>query len=162
MLTLGLSVPVAETAAATPNLAITIQGGVLAISVPSASVDLGTAANTVGGTSITSSLGIVAVSDARSGVLGWVASVISTAFTPTAGPTIAASFVGYSVGTITKVGTATDTVTNQTNLTGVVPVVTATAVSGDNSASWNPTISVAVAQGTLAGVYTATITHSVV
>jgi len=32
----------------------------------------------------------------------------------------------------------------------------------DNSATWNPTIHVAVPGGTAAGTYTATITHSVV
>jgi hypothetical protein len=50
----------------------------------------------------------------------------------------------YSVGTITKVGTATFTANHPGNLTGVSPAVTATGITGDNSAAWNPTISVAV------------------
>ena len=101
--------------------------------------------------------------DARSAAAGsgWVASVISTAFTPPAGPAIAASAVGYTAGPITKVGTATYTANNPANLTGVVPAVTATGITGDNSATWNPTINVAVAGGTVAGTYSATITHSV-
>ena len=40
--------------------------------------------------------------------------------------------------------------------------VTATGITGDNSATWNPTINVAVPGGMAAGVYSATITHSVV
>lgn len=40
---------------------------------------------------------------------GWVASAISTAFTPPTGTAIAASAVGYTVGTIAQVGTATYT-----------------------------------------------------
>ena len=115
-----------------------------------------------GGT-ISGPLGEVQVSDARSAAAGsgWVASVISTAFTPPAGPTIAASFIGYTAGAITKVGTATYTANDPGDLTGVSPAVTATGITGDNSATWNPTINIAVPGGTAAGVYTATITHSV-
>jgi hypothetical protein len=104
------------------------------------------------------------VSDARGSLAGsgWVASVISTAFTPPAGPAIAASAVGYTAGAIVKVGTATYTANNPPNLTGVSPAVTATGITGDNSATWNPTISVLVPGGMAAGVYAATITHSVV
>jgi hypothetical protein len=105
---------------------------------------------------------VVKVNDARSAVAGsgWIVSVISTAFTPPAGPAIAASAVGYSAGTIDKVGTATYTANDPANLTGVVPAVTATGITGDNSATWNPTITVAVPGGMAAGVYSATITHS--
>jgi hypothetical protein len=88
-------------------------------------------------------------------------SVISTAFTPPAGPAIAASAVGYTAGSITKVGTATYTANDPSNLTGVAPAVTATGITGDNSATWTPAINVAVPGGMAAGVYSATITHSV-
>jgi hypothetical protein len=106
----------------------------------------------------------VQVSDARSAPAGsgWVASAISTAFTPPAGPAIAASFVGYTAGAITQVGTATYTANDPADLTGVSPVLTATGITGDNSATWNPMIHVTVAGGMAAGVYSATITHSVV
>jgi hypothetical protein len=40
--------------------------------------------------------------------------------------------------------------------------VTATGITGDNSATWNPTITIAVPGGMAAGIYSATITHSVV
>lgn len=88
--------------------------------------------------------------------------VISTAFTPPSGPTIAASAVGYTAGAIAKTGTATFTANDPGNLTGAVAAVTATGITGDNSATWNPTINVAVPGGTIANVYSATITHSVV
>ncbi len=45
--------------------------------------------------------------------------------------------------------------------TTVAPVVTATGITGDNSATWNPTINVFVSGGHAAGTYTGTITHSV-
>jgi hypothetical protein len=118
----------------------------------------------VGAGTISGPLGQVQVTDARSAAAGsgWIASAISTALTPPAGPTIGAAEIGYSAGTITKVGTATYTANDRTDLTGVIPVVTATGITGDNSATWNPTIHVTVDGGKAAGVYTGVITHSVV
>jgi hypothetical protein len=152
-------------APATANTAatVTITGGTLSITTPANAGNLGTVANTVNGTTISGTLGEVQVSDARSAAAGsgWVATVISTAFTPPAGPTIPASAVGYTAGTITKVGTATYTANDPVNLTGAVSAVTATGITGDNSATWNPVINVAVPGGMAAGVYSASITHSV-
>lgn len=161
MLTLGTALPAsAEVTGAT----VTVTGGALGITVPADAGNLGTRANTVPGGTISGLLGEVQVADARSAVAGsgWVASVISSAFTPPTGPAIAASAVGYTAGAITKVGTATYTANDPGNLTGVAPAVTATGITGDNSATWNPTINVAVPGGMAAGVYAATITHSVV
>jgi len=77
------------------------------------------------------------------------------------GSTIGAASVGYAAGPITKVGTATFTANDPPDLTGAVAAVTATGITGDNSATWNPTINVAVAGGKAAGTYSGTITHSV-
>lgn len=154
--------PIPFAAAATTAATVTVTGGALSISVP-ATADLGSVVNTVSGATLDGSLGQVQVLDARSAVAGsgWVATVISTAFTPTAGPTIAASALSYSAGPITKVGTATYVANDPGDLTGVLPGVTASGITGDNSATWDPTIHVAVPGGTAAGVYTATVTHSV-
>jgi hypothetical protein len=163
ILLLGIALP-ASAAPGDTTATVTVQGGALAITVPGAAGNLGSKANAVSGVTISGPLGQVQVEDARSAAAGsgWVATVISTAFTPPAGPTIAASAVGYTAGPITKVGTATYTANNPANLTGVVPAVTASGITGDNSATWNPTITVVVAGGTVAAVYSATITHSVV
>ena len=160
MLALGTALP----ASAATTVTITITPGSLSITVPASPGNLATKANTVLAETVSGSLGPVQVNDARNAAAGsgWVASVISTAFTPSAGPTIAASAVGYTAGTITKVGTATYVSNDPPNLTGVAPAVTATGITGDNSATWNPTITVAVPGGTATGVYSATITHSVV
>ena len=159
----ALAVPAAALPGQT-SATVTITGGALTLTVPTDAGSLGTRVNTVDGGIISGPLGQVQVSDARSAAAGsgWVASVIATAFTPPAGPTIAASAVGYSAGAITKVGTATYTANDPTNLTGAVPAVTATGITGDNSATWNPTINVLVPGGMAAGVYSATITHSLV
>lgn len=160
-----LAVGGAAPAWAAPTAAtVTITGGGLSITVPPDAGNLGTHVNTVQSGTISGSLGQVQVEDARSAAAGsgWVASVISTAFTPPSGPTIGAALVGYVAGPITKVGTATYTANDPPDLTGVTPAVTATGITGDNSATWNPTINVTVAGGKAAGVYTGTITHSVV
>lgn len=161
-LPLALALTPPATAEQTPAT-VTVTGGTLSITVPANAGSLGTQANTVAGGTISGPLGQVQVHDARSAVAGsgWVASVISTAFTPPAGPAIPASAVGYTAGVISKVGTATYTANNPANLTGVTPAVTATGITGDNSATWNPTIKVTVPGGMAAGDYAATITHSV-
>lgn len=141
----------------------TLTGGTLSITVPTGPVSFGSTPEAVAAQVVTGSLGQVQVNDARAAAAGsgWVATVISAAFTPTAGPAIAASAVSYNAGAITQVGTATYTANNPSDLTGVVAVVTATGITGDNSATWNPTISIAVPGGTAAGTYGALITHSV-
>ncbi|MCZ2824302.1 MULTISPECIES: hypothetical protein [unclassified Modestobacter] len=163
-LALGAGTPaIAETTGVTAAT-VTVQGGVLGITVPTDAGSLGTADNAVLGGAISGPLGQVQVDDGRSAVAGsgWVASATSTAFAPPVGPAIPATAVGYTVGALTQVGTATYTANDPGNLTGVAPVVTATAITGDNSATWTPTITVSVPGGMAAGVYSATITHSVV
>jgi hypothetical protein len=163
-LTLASAVPALAATTGTTSATIELTGGFLSITVPTTAGSLGTHANSVDGGTISGPLGEVQVLDARSAIAGsgWVASAISTAFTPPAGPAIAASAVGYSAGVITKVGTATFTANDPSALTGVTAVVTATGITGDNSATWNPTITIAVPGGMAAGIYSATITHSVV
>lgn len=161
-----LSLSIAQPAHADAGITtatITVTGGALSISVPVDAGNLGTRANSVAGGTISGPLGQVQVNDARSAAAGsgWVVTVIASAFTPPAGPAIAASAVSYTDGVITKVGTATYTANNPVALTGVTPALTATGITGDNSATWNPTINVAVPGGMAAGIYSATITHSV-
>lgn len=160
LLLAGLSTAVPASAAT--GVTLTVAGGSLSITVP-ATANFGTWTNTVAGGTVSASLGQVQVLDARSAAAGsgWVASVISTALTPASGPTIGAAEIGYTAGVITKVGTATYTANDPVALTGVVAAVTASGITGDNSATWTPSIHVHVAGATIAGVYTGTITHSV-
>jgi len=163
-LTVGIALPNAAYAAPGDTTAsVTVSGGSLSITVPTSAGNLGTSANTVGGETISGPIGQVQVNDARNAAAGsgWVVSVISTAFTPLAGPAIPASDVSYTAGLITQVGTATYTANNPTNLTGVAPAVTATGITGDNSATWTPTISVTVPGGMAPAIYYGTVTHSV-
>lgn len=163
LLVVGAISPANAASSGGTGATVTITGGSLAITVPSMVANLGTNVETVSGEVISGALGQVQVSDARASAAGssWTASAISTAFTPPAGPTIGAALVSYKAGPIVKVGTSTYTANDPTSLVGVSPVVSATGITGDNSATWNPTISVAVPGATAAGVYSAVITHSV-
>jgi hypothetical protein len=163
LLLLGVAPPASAAGPGETTATVTVQGGSLSITVPADAGSLGTQSNTVTGGTISGALGEVQVNDARSAAAGsgWVVTVIATAFTPPAGPAIAASLVGYTAGPITKVGTATYTANDPPDLTGVVSAVTATGITGDNSATWNPTIDVFVPGGYAAGTYSAVITHSV-
>jgi len=160
---LGLTLCLPARASGVTTATITIGPGALAITVPTDAGNLGTRADSVSGGTISGPLGQVQVTDARGAAAGsaWTATAISSAFTPPSGPAIAASAVGYTAGVIAKVGTATYVANDPLDLTGVSSVVTATGITGDNSATWNPTINVAVPGGMSPGVYSATITHSV-
>jgi hypothetical protein len=138
----------------------TLTAGALSIDAPADTVALGTQGASTGSSTISGSLGVVTVTDQRGGVTTWTASVISTAFTPTAGPADPASNISYAAGVITPSATVTATATNATDLTGVTPVVTG-ASTGISSAAWNPTISVVIPADFAPGVYGASITHSV-
>lgn len=140
-----------------------ITAGTLAITAPTGTVSLGTATAKAAGQDISASLGAVTVTDGRGGVAGWVASVITTAFIPAPAVTaIPAAAMLYSTPVATKTGTVTVTAANADGPVGVMPVQTATGVSGAHTATWSPTITVRVPAGAQPAVYTATLTHSIV
>ena len=145
--------------AATPAT-FTLTAGALSISAPVASVSLGSQVASTSSSTISGSLGIVTVTDQRGGPTTWTTSVISTAFTPVAGPADPASNVSYDAGPITVTANVVATPVAAADLTGVSTVVTG-ASTGISTASWNPTISVFVPANFAPGVYAATITHSV-
>lgn len=126
------------------------------------SVNLGSGAP---GTTISGALGVVSVIDDRALLsASWTVTASSTGWTTGSGTgpeTIPASDVGYDPGTITTTGTITATGTPITLSGTATPVVTGTDGVGDNTATWDPTISVAVPGTAVGGVYTGTLTQSV-
>ncbi|HET7015802.1 MAG TPA: hypothetical protein VFI65_17915 [Streptosporangiaceae bacterium] len=146
-----------------PDTTVTfaVTSGELTMTAPAAA-DLGSGAP---GTDISGSLGAVSVQDNRALLTAsWVVTASSTDYTTgTATPaeTIPATDVDYAVGTITKTGTITTTGTNITMSNSTQTVVTGSAGVGDNSASWDPTITVHVPANAVNGTYTGTIAHSV-
>jgi hypothetical protein len=141
--------------------------GTLSMTAPT-SVFLGTGAV---GTTISAPLGGVTVTDDRAlDAASWIVTASATDWTTGAGTTvetIPATDVTYDPGTITPSGTITTagsivTLANAAVLPAVDPTVVAgTAGVGDNGASWDPTISVAVPADAVAGDYVGTLTQSV-
>ena len=162
VLPLGIALPAgADTGGTTAT--VTVTPGSLTITVPTSAGTLASGVSSVNGSTISGSLGQVQVNDARGAAAGsgWVVTVISTAFTPPAGPTIGGAAVGYVAGSIAKVGTATYVANDPTAISGAMAAVTASGITGQNSATWNPTINIALLGSTAAANYTGTITHSV-
>jgi hypothetical protein len=124
----------------------------------------GTAALTDGApgvASVSGSLGTVGVSDTRGSIAGWVVSAESTTFVDGAGSV--STGVSYDSGAATShTGTVTPTSEGATSITAVAPVAAGTQASGNNSASYSPTLTVVLPASALAGDYTGTVTTSIV
>jgi hypothetical protein len=112
---------------------------------------------------VSGQLGPVNVTDNRGGEVGWTTSAASTVFTRTAGTATTSTSVSYNSGTINKTGTVTTTSSGDVTLSAIAssPVVTGTAVTGNNTASWDPTLTVNLPSDSLAGDYSGTVTTSV-
>ena len=152
-------------AAGDTTTTFTLAGNGIAVSVP-ATANLSSAASTlIGVTSLSGSLGSISVSDSRGGLaVAWTATVSSTDFTTGGGgtnKTITNTNVGYTPGTVTGTGIGVAAGTPAPSLATSAPVVAATGVTGAESASWNPTVTVTVPSNVIAGTYTGTLTHSV-
>ncbi|MFI6758512.1 hypothetical protein ACIBF5_05120 [Micromonospora sp. NPDC050417] len=158
-------------AAPTDDTEVTFEilAGTLDITAP-ATADLGTGE---AGTVIDGQIGPVTVDDSRAEPdASWEATVTSTDFTTgTATPTetVLASQVDYWSGPATAT-TGNGTFTpGQVNAAAAAPLddttpltaFTHTGGTGNNTATWNPTLEVNVPLANVAGVYTGTVTHSV-
>ncbi|MFP5218819.1 MAG: hypothetical protein ACLGIG_03665 [Actinomycetes bacterium] len=139
----------------------------LAISVPTGTtespISLGSAAT--GATTVGGQLGNVVVTDTR-GLLAaaWTATATSTDFTTgtaTANETVPTTRIAYNSGA----GTAADGQVG-TMTPGVSPALTAPALSvwagvGNNTVTFNPTLTFTLLPSQVAGTYRGTVTHSV-
>jgi hypothetical protein len=141
-----------------------VNTGALTITAP-ASVNLGAGDP---GATITHNLGgNVVVTDLRATLGGtWTATASSTDWTTGAGTpdeTIPAADASYTPGTITVTGTSNAAAQghNLTALSGDPANVITATVTGNNTATWDPTIAVAVPDAAVGGIYTATLTQSV-
>jgi hypothetical protein len=143
------------------TVTFTVSSGALTMTAPDAA-DLGTNAPL---TVIAGALGTVTVTDDRALLAAaWTATASSTDFTTGGGTpaeTIPATDAGYDPGPITTTGTITATGTPVTLSGDPQPVVIGTAGVGDNTAAWDPIISVAVPAAAVGGLYTATLSQSV-
>jgi len=158
--------PQAHAAATTTTFTLT--AGALSVSAP-ASAGLGSVATGTGTTS--AQLGNVSVSDGRGALLGaWTTSVTSTAFTTggsTSNETIAAASADYWSGAAASTtGTGVFVpgqllVANKVTLGSSRTAFSASAVVGNNTATWDPTVIINIPSAAVAGAYSGTVTHSV-
>lgn len=162
--TLSLSAAPPATAATVGSTPVTFEvtSGALSIDVPTNTVYLGSVVAGPTVQPVSAQLGNVTVTDARGGTAGWTVTASAVDFT---GPqSISVSAPGssrYTPGNITTTGTVT---VNGFTLSPLYPpstVVTGTNVSGNNTATWDPTVTVNVPGNTLTGTYSSTITHDV-
>lgn len=159
---------VAPAGAADTTATFTLSAGALSVSAP-ASAALGSGAT--GSASLGAQLGAVSVTDARGALLGsWTASASSTDFTTgtaTADETIGKANAAYWSGAATaSSGTAVflpgqAAALNAQDMSTARTAFSASGTVGNNSASWNPTVTVTIPSAAVAGTYSATITHSV-
>ncbi len=146
--------------AASTSMTLTVTGGGLSISAP-ATIAFG---SVTAGTTATMAMGSVTVTDLRGVGAGgvWDTSAIATDLTKVdLSSTIVASAIGYAAGTFSHSGTVTLAKTDVTDLTTAVTVVSATAITGGNSATWTPTMTVVIPIGTPNGAYSGSVTQSV-
>jgi hypothetical protein len=147
----------------------TVSSGVgLRIVVPDGPASIGTGEP---GDPISGQLGFVTVSDDRAALnANWLASVSATGFTTgggTAAETIPNSRVSYWSGPATATSGDGTPVPGQPNPASAVvlnetrPAFSKSTGSGNNSATWNPTLVIDVPAAAVAGTYSGTVSHSV-
>jgi len=161
-LAMGLAVATTGAKSADTPTTFELTGGSLTVDVP-ASADLTPTHQALGLTSVAGSLGAVKVTDDRGALAGsWTTTGSSTAFTNGTYSVDAAS-VSYTSGDITTTGTVTAVPgTGDGGSIGTArAVVTASAITGVNTATWTPTITIALGTDQVSGQYSGTITHSV-
>ena len=156
VLTVGLAAPATAATTGDTTTTFTLTGGDLAITVPGAA-DLGD--YETGDAAVSGALGEVEVQDLRGSVAGWVASAESGAFTSTGNPDVLAAAVNYAVGAVAESGTVTVDASADGAIGG--SSIAGEDASGNNTATWDPTISMPLDSAVLVGTYTGTITHSV-
>ncbi|MGI5162692.1 hypothetical protein [Microbispora sp. CA-102843] len=142
----------------------------LTITVPNGPVSIGSG---VPGGQISGQLGPVTVSDQRAALTAtWIATVVAATggFTTGGGTpaeTIPNTDVLYWSGAATATTGTGTFVPGQANAAAAQSIDTPrtafskTSGSGDNSATWDPTIVINVPASAVAGVYTGTVNHSV-
>ena len=160
-------VGVAGPAGAATETTFEIATGGLAITMPSSGALTGAGATVAtGAATAAGQLGVVTVADTR-GLLvnAWTSGVSSTTFvtgTSSANETVAKTNIAYSSGT--GVGTGLGTFVPSISMTLATdggPGAAWTGAAGNNTTTWNPTLSFVLLSSQVSGVYTGTVTHSI-
>lgn len=164
----GLAGPAQAVTTDNTTATFTITAGELAITVPASTVALATGTVNTGAATAAGQLGPVTVSDTRGALLNnWTTTVSSTTFvlpgtTPTADETVAVNKIAYSSGAATA-SSGLGAFVPGVLVNGALPGTAGshTALAGNSSSTWNPTLTFTLLSSQVAGTYTGTITHSV-
>ncbi|GAA0357572.1 hypothetical protein NE235_33485 [Actinoallomurus spadix] len=159
--------PASTTCPTTVTFSVTAPG-TLTINVPGGPVNLG---GNAPGNQVTGQLGAVTVADQRAALAAtWTATVSATNFT-TGGndpaEIVPASDVAYWSGPATATTGTGTFVPGQADAAAAVTLdqsrtaFSKTTGSGDNSATWNPTLVITIPAQAVAGTYTGTVNHQV-
>ncbi|HUR15238.1 MAG TPA: hypothetical protein VM097_12185 [Mycobacteriales bacterium] len=152
------------------SVTFSLTGGSLAVTQPSATATLtGGGVGALAGTALTGALGSTTVNDTRGGVTGWTSTITQSAVFTNGTTTIpVGNTKAWVAGAIVPTGTAVVSAgTRISQATGMALLgtaqnfVTATAVVGVNSATFNPQIAITLPGDATAGDYTGTITQTV-
>jgi hypothetical protein len=165
---LALAIGTAAPALAADTITtVTVTSAGLSINVPG-TASLGAGAP---GTTVSGNLGLVTVTDERALLsAGWNASVIATDFTTGGGSSVETipniNVLYWSGGAVSTTGPGTFTPGQPSAADAQIINVPRTAFSlsagsGNDSATWNPTVVINIPIGTVGGIYTGTVTHSV-
>ncbi len=115
-----------------------------------------------GDASVSGNLGNVKVTDLRGSNTPWNASATSTTFTTGTGNP-ASTGVTYGTGAITSTGAIVISPQDGTALTSTATKVAGpTTIVGNNTATWNPTLTVSLPSNAIVGNYSGTINTSVI
>ena len=157
----------ASAATGSQVVAFTVAAGTLAITPGAPAV--GVNASLTGGTTTASiDLGLTTVADTRISSTGWAVSAATTDFTVTPGTgSISRANAAFSVpaaplnvlGSATFTTQAAPTAVDASGSVGNLVVATATGIT---TATFSPRLAVTVPNGSATGIYTATITQTVV
>ncbi len=152
------------------SVTFTLTGGSLSVAQPSSAAALtGGALAGLTGTALTGSLGSTTVTDSRGGTTGWTSTIAQTTALTNGITTIpVGNTKAWVTGAIVPTGVAVVTsgtyISQATGLTlsgSAQSLVTATAVVGNNSATFSPSIAVTIPADATAGDYTGVITQTV-
>jgi hypothetical protein len=149
-------VPVGSAMADTTTATFTLTGGTLDVTAAS-SAALSDASTGAG--SVTGLLGTVAVSDTRGTTVGWAVTAGSSTFVDGSGSV--STSVSYSANTVASTGIVTAESEGATVIDTAATVVAGTDVSGNNTASYDPSLTVGLPASALVGDYTGTVTTSI-
>ena len=164
---LGLGLAAAPASADTTTVTFALTAGAIAIDAP-ATANLGAVGASTAATVVTGQLGSTVVTDTRGSLLGAYQVTLSSGDFTTGSAGVNETVLGATVtgmsgpvthtnGTLTKVATET-----LVPVASGLPILGLSAYSGNDTATFNPTVSITVPATNAAGVYTGVITQTVV